>query len=168
LIFLNFFSIFSFLSPTQLNSSFHEKLVKSCHQINSTLSTECQKSFNKAFDNCLKNRDHRTCSNAFQSDRICGQKATNENLSCNPSSVIDTNFGDKFSTMIKLSRKFVVPRNNSQVSFSVKINQIIGEKDALLKVVQNTQLSTLSKLIQFLISIFMNFMFLKIIYGELF
>lgn len=157
-------------SSTSSNSTkiYHEKLVKRCHHINKVLSTECHKSFTEAFDNCLKNRDRRECSNAFQSaDSICGQKAT-ENFNCNPSSVIDSNFGNKYSTMMKLGRKFVVQRNISR-AFAER-GQVVGvtKMKKTLKKKSRFNLETFVHLeaFQFLISTLMFLLYIKVVYGE--
>jgi hypothetical protein len=151
-----------------MNSSiYHEKLVKHCHHINEVLSTECHKSFGEAFDNCLKNQTQRECSNAFQSpDSICGQKAT-ENSDCNPSGVIDTNFGNKYSTMMKMGRKFVVRRNISRAL--ADRGQVVGVTKTISKNKSphfNLKNFVHLETFQFLISTLMIFLYIKVVYGK--
>lgn len=175
-------------TPSTLSStSYHQKVAQRCARVNELLSLECHKSFSEAFNKCLKDQNQNSCSNALRSDSICGQKAIG-NFDCNPSSVIDSSFGDKYSTMVKMGRKFVARRQNDPQTNDGKSGFRRRSSIGSSMTTELTNTSTMrattmnvrhplpnnftadlfhTKKIQNIILFLMIFLFAKVVYGEL-
>jgi len=111
-------------SPKYYETKYEEKLRKRCLTAMKSGSKNCERAFERAFESCVAKApsviSYIVCS-PLKIDFMCGLANANlhgiDSNICDPSKVIDSDFGNEYVRLREMERKFA-SRNNIQINYT--------------------------------------------------
>lgn len=157
--------------PEFYASNYKQKLTERCKANMEIGANECEKAFNKAFEDCLLKVppivNNFICL-PLKIDFICGIESSVPNTSrsnvCDPSNVIDSKFGLRYVKLKEIERKFTAPYGDVPLNYT-KSKELHAVKSISKKV--DEKANAINAFVNFTCG-FLIFVYFKVVYGKLY